>query len=195
MEYLRFALRESSCRSLAELLEMLSKKLPHIPTGSIRMKIQNIKAISLEFGLDDGVEVSPLDQYSAQSKFAFKCAIKEILREDPPEEIPISVDPVPPSNVRIIHEPEELDSYIDLFCDDFYLGESVIHKFFGEGVVTEVEKECITVSFPQKKAKFRYPEAFDRFLQFKDQFLQRRIIEGLTFFRKEREIQKRMLNR
>ena len=47
---------------------------------------------------------------------------------------------------------------------------SVIHKSFGEGVLTEQSGKYITVDFKEaKKKKFVYPDSFENFLTFKDE--------------------------
>jgi hypothetical protein len=53
---------------------MLAEEMPHISYGSLRMKIQNIKAIALDVGLEDRFTFSPLSNYSVQCKRAFNDA-------------------------------------------------------------------------------------------------------------------------
>lgn len=76
-EYLKFVFDYIGDDSLIELVEIISRKLPHIEQGSIRMKIQNIKKIALEEGLEDRLTFSPLSNYSVQCKRAFYDAVDE----------------------------------------------------------------------------------------------------------------------
>lgn len=179
-EYLRFALGETAAKSIRSLIEDLAVKLPHISKGSLRMKLQNIKQISVELNLNDGVQLSPLDQYSVQSKRAFKQAIQEIVKENPPF-IPC-IDPAP---VRPIILSQDLDDFLDIFMSREYLNEAVTHKRFGEGTITEINLDYLTATFADRCVKFVYPNAFKRFLRFKNQSLQNRMDEFFS------EIQKR----
>lgn len=47
-------------------------------------------------------------------------------------------------------------------------GQKVLHKVFGEGIITNVEGNHITVSFPVGEKKFIYPDAFRDYLSAKD---------------------------
>jgi hypothetical protein len=64
--------------SITPLLEELSSLLPNITVGSIRMKIQNIKQITMEENLYDILDHAPLERYSNQCKFAFDEAIENV---------------------------------------------------------------------------------------------------------------------
>ena len=61
-----------------ELVERIYLKLPHISRESIRMKLQNIKALALDCGLEDSFEISPLANYSVQCKRAFQMATDDL---------------------------------------------------------------------------------------------------------------------
>lgn len=74
-EYLIFVFGRMTCDSLQDLVKRLEKLLPHIPSGSLRMKAQNIKALALDEGLEDHLEFSPLANYSRQCKRAFSDAV------------------------------------------------------------------------------------------------------------------------
>lgn len=48
------------------------------------------------------------------------------------------------------------------------IGETVKHKSFGRGTVTECDKSYLTVQFEQAEKKFQYPDAFKSFLVIED---------------------------
>lgn len=60
--------------SLKTIVDMLAEEMPHIDRGSLRMKIQNIKAVALDAGLEDRFEFSPLSKYTLLCKMAFRAA-------------------------------------------------------------------------------------------------------------------------
>lgn len=172
MEYLCFALRESPCRTLQELIDTLSVKLPHISKGSIRMKLQNIKQVSLNLGLEDGVNIPPLDQYSRQCKTAFQQAVAEAARDARP----LSIEAPQKTPNRSVIVSEDPDDFLDIFlATQDYLNELVLHARFGEGTISRITPSHITVTFAQKNVRFIYPDAFKNFLQFKNKRLQTRM--------------------
>ena len=79
--------------SLTTLVNMLAEDIPHIDRGSLRMKLQNIKAIALDLGLEDRLTFTPLNNYSRQCKRAFViaqdclCGLKDMQEKDPKMEI------------------------------------------------------------------------------------------------------------
>ena len=58
------------------LLDHLVEALPHIKRGSIKMKLQNIKQVALDSGLEDRLSFSPLEKYTKQCKKAFDAAVE-----------------------------------------------------------------------------------------------------------------------
>ena len=70
-EYLEFVFIEKIESNANTLIDRICKKLPHISRGSIRMKVQNIKQVALEGGLEDVIDITPLLNYSEQCKKAF----------------------------------------------------------------------------------------------------------------------------
>ena len=75
--YLRYIFDKTNEQNVNYLIYTLSLKLPKISRGSIRMKLQNIKQICMEYNFDDGMEITPLEKYSTQCKEAFAKAIKD----------------------------------------------------------------------------------------------------------------------
>lgn len=52
--------------------------------------------------------------------------------------------------------------------DDLEEGDAVIHKSWGEGVITSLDGKYCFAKFPEKEARFGFPDAFERvFLQIK----------------------------
>lgn len=52
--------------------------------------------------------------------------------------------------------------------DDLGEGDVVLHKSWGEGVITSLDGKYCVVRFPEKEARFSFPDAFERgFLQIK----------------------------
>ena len=68
-KYLEFVFERTE--DVATLLDELEKLLPHISRGSLRMKMQNIKQVALEEGLEDHLEIAPPQNYSVQCHKAF----------------------------------------------------------------------------------------------------------------------------
>lgn len=50
------------------------------------------------------------------------------------------------------------------------LGKKVVHKFFGEGIVSEIEGNIVTIKFEKKSepSQFSYPASFRDFLKAAD---------------------------
>ena len=75
--YVAFILDKDPRKSLRVMLYNLSRSLPQITQGSIKMKMQNFKAISNDNNFDDGIDLCPLSQYSFQAQCAYRKAMKE----------------------------------------------------------------------------------------------------------------------
>ena len=67
--------KEEEFVNIYDLLRYLSVRLPNISSGSIRMKIQNIKGVCSAYQLPNKLDVSSLDQYSQQCKRAVFAAM------------------------------------------------------------------------------------------------------------------------
>ena len=69
------------------------------------------------------------------------------------------------------------------------VGEKVIHKAFGEGIVTDYKEDHISVYFNKitDEKKFVYPDAFEKFLAFESSDLQDRALAVLTQKNKRRQ--------
>ena len=61
-----------------QFLQMLAKEVPDVPEGSLRMKIQNIKYLTVQAGLEDSSTIKGLSQYSMQCERTFNKAIHEL---------------------------------------------------------------------------------------------------------------------
>ena len=77
-KYLEYVFEDETVHRLSEMVEALHLKLPHIAEGSIRMKLQNIKQVALDSGLEDSLDISPLSQYSVQCMQAFNAATDDL---------------------------------------------------------------------------------------------------------------------
>ena len=58
----------------------------------------------------------------------------------------------------------------ELFPYFTLLGEKVIHRVYGEGIIVAMNdcEDCITVAFGEKSKIFLYPDAFEHFLCFEN---------------------------
>ena len=67
-----------SSMDTVQFLQMLTKEVPDVSEGSLRMKIQNIKYLTVQAGLKDTSKLKWLKQYSSQCEKAFKKALIEL---------------------------------------------------------------------------------------------------------------------
>ncbi len=178
LEYLAYVFDNCEDESMEPLVNILSLKLPQIKRGSIRMKIQNIKQVALDTGLEDGLKISPLTQYSMQCKRAFSKAgddffsSKERMEHESPAQLTgeriietvmrdiedrktviLSQDPYLNSESFLEKKPKNL------------MGATVRHKKFGDGKVVNIGGDSITVKFPTKSATFLYPDSIGTHLE------------------------------
>lgn len=63
----------------------------------------------------------------------------------------------------------------------------VIHKAFGEGIVTEFDNQYITVEFATKTSKFTYPDVFEKFIKSQNIDIQSAIMNDLTEIKRAQE--------
>ena len=63
---------------IVQFLQTLSKEVPDISEGSLRMKIQNIKYLAVQSGFKDTANITWLSQYSLQCEKAFKKALADL---------------------------------------------------------------------------------------------------------------------
>ncbi len=68
--------------SFTDIVQRVAIKVPLVEKGSVRMKLQNIKQIALEYGLHDDLPIKPLANYGRQCFRAFCEAVKEVNAED-----------------------------------------------------------------------------------------------------------------
>ena len=146
--YWEFSLGRLPQKTIEHLLLSLKKELPKFPIGSLRMKLQNIKQISIELGLKDNVQLSPLDQYSRQCKDAFKQVLKELERDPKPDP-----GPKPKTNTS-------------LFTDAI-----ILHVKYGIGYVIKVEDTRVSARFTEKTVLLEASIAFNKLFRFKDPYL------------------------
>ena len=73
------------------------------------------------------------------------------------------------------------------------INSKVVHKVFGEGIITNHENPYITVKFSQGDKKFKYPAAFDEHLIMKDSVIAEYINKAIKDF-KAYEIEKNRLS-
>lgn len=69
-------------------------------------------------------------------------------------------------------------------------GQAVRHKTFGNGIITDLADNIVTICFSQGEKKFLYPEAFVYFLTLKDRSIQNKIDNILNKKKKEEQEQK-----
>lgn len=72
-----YVIRKSNM-DMSSFARLLSKELPEIKEGSLKMKITNIKQILMDMGIEDSLEVKPLKNYSRQNKKAMEKGLKDI---------------------------------------------------------------------------------------------------------------------
>lgn len=77
-KFLEHYVINKSNMEFVQFLKMLSTEVPEVSEGSLRMKIQNIKYLSVQAGLTDCAPIKWLSQYSMQCEKAFEQAIKEL---------------------------------------------------------------------------------------------------------------------
>ena len=70
-EYFKTYVAEKRSLPLRDFVCHLALKLPNIPENSLRMKVQNIKQLSIEAGIEDSLQSKPLSNCSLQNRRAF----------------------------------------------------------------------------------------------------------------------------
>lgn len=206
MTYIRAVFDWEGKDDLDTIVDVISDALPYIPRGSIRMKMQNIKQIALDSGLDDRLEISPLTNYSKQCKRAFDMATKdfeprmeEIVREAEERERrkqefeDIRMDePDFDEMLPIIEDDEDLDPLIFEFNRVFW-GKKVCHEKFGVGVLTEIYHKYLSVDFSGVTRKFAWwHTTFKVFLKFEDSKYQALALIYLSALERMRERRRRL---
>lgn len=73
----RYFVIEKNHIPINDLVQELATKLPNIPSSSIRMKVQNIKQLMEESGIDNTLDIKPLANYSKKNERAMKIALAE----------------------------------------------------------------------------------------------------------------------
>lgn len=69
---------DKSSVDFVKFIRALLKEVPEVSEGSLRMKIQNVKYLSMREGLKDTSTIKPLRQYSMQCEQAFKKTVLEL---------------------------------------------------------------------------------------------------------------------
>jgi len=69
---------KKSHKDLESVLDYLSDELPDIGRNSLRMKIQNIKQLLIENGIENTLRTKTLYSYSSQNKRAFDEVVREL---------------------------------------------------------------------------------------------------------------------
>ena len=188
--YLYFSIGRTRALSIYALIEELAEHLPHLSRGSLRMKLQNIKAISQEMRLNDGVDISPLDQYSAQCRRAFINAFNDMAKkfnrddaDETPDERDKNINEKIDKGGKIILS-EDYDDVFDEYgifrsSPHLLVGQKVFHKQFGMGKISAIDGRSMSVEFDNRTSKFVFPDAFNAFISFYDSRLQRKMKEYL----------------
>ena len=70
-EYFKTYVEERIPLPLSDFVRRLALTLPDIPESSLRMKVQNIKQLSIEAGIADSLQSKPLSNCSQQNRRAF----------------------------------------------------------------------------------------------------------------------------
>ncbi len=161
LEYLNFVFENEGDDSTERLVDIIADKLPNIKRGSIRMKLQNIKEVALDAGLEDRLEISPLYQYSAQCKRAFNSAVNYLEQQKK-------------NYTAWVHTLKPVIAKNEL-CDEDkrkLIGAEVEHKLFGIGKVIDINSKYIDIEFANKTAKFLFDTMLKNFITFKDERIQ-----------------------
>ena len=67
------------------------------------------------------------------------------------------------------------------------IGQTVLHRMFGEGSVTEQTEATVTVAFPQGEKNFIYPDAFRDFLELRDRDVQQELLTRMDLRAQEEQ--------
>lgn len=73
----KYYVAEKSNMPVEVLVKELSEHFPNISTTSLRMKIQNIKQILEEEGIENSLHIGPLSNYSQQNKKAMQNVLRK----------------------------------------------------------------------------------------------------------------------
>ncbi len=66
------------------------------------------------------------------------------------------------------------------------IGETLIHRVFGTGVIEDVHGKYLEVEFPEKKhCKFLYPSCFNGYVRLENREKQRRVQTDLRIWKEE----------
>ncbi len=76
--FLEYYVVNKSDIDTVQFLKMLAREVPNVSEGSLRMKIQNVKYLSVRAGLKDTSTLKWLSQYSMQCERAFYQVLKEL---------------------------------------------------------------------------------------------------------------------
>lgn len=76
--FLEYYVIQRSTLDTVQFLKLLAKEVPNVSEGSLRMKIQNIKYLTVKEGLKDTSTIKWLSQYSMQCENAFKNALQDL---------------------------------------------------------------------------------------------------------------------
>ena len=76
--FLEYYVIKQSSMDTTDFLKMLAKEVPEVSEGSLRMKIQNVKYLTVQAGLKNTSNIRWLSQYSSQCETAFKQAAAEL---------------------------------------------------------------------------------------------------------------------
>ena len=76
--FLEYYVINKSNVDTVQFLQMLSKEVPDVSEGSLRMKIQNIKYLTVRAGLKDSSALKWLSQYSMQCEKAFNKTLQDL---------------------------------------------------------------------------------------------------------------------
>jgi hypothetical protein len=76
--FLQVYVVEQSDIDTVSFLQKLAKEVPEVSEGSLRMKIQNIKHLTSQAGLEDSSSITSLSQCSMQCERAFKLVMEDL---------------------------------------------------------------------------------------------------------------------
>lgn len=76
--FIEYYVVKKSAMHITQFFQMLSKEVPEVSEGSLRMKIQNVKYLSMRGKLEDTASIKPLSQYSMQCERAFKKTVSDL---------------------------------------------------------------------------------------------------------------------
>lgn len=68
-----------------------------------------------------------------------------------------------------------------------YIGETIIHKSFGKGTITNIDNDKVTLNFNGTEKLFQYPDVFEKFAKFDDEDKQADVVNLVEEKKKQKQ--------